>query len=271
MAPASDAELLGLFERLALDAGRAIMEVYNSDFAVISKADDSPVTEADRRAETIILAGLRAHCAGTACVAEEEVAAGITPPDLGKAFFLIDPLDGTKEFTRKGDDFTVNIALIRDGVPQVGVVYAPARRTLYTGRPGLAETATVSEAHDVVLSRRAVRVRAACAPIAVVASKSHRTPDTDAFIDRLPAAEIVSVGSSLKFCLVATGEADLYPRFGRTMEWDTAAGDAVLRAAGGKVVTLDGVPLAYGKRNQADDSDFANPYFIASSGAVPLA
>jgi 3'(2'), 5'-bisphosphate nucleotidase len=254
--------MLDLFERLALEAGREIMRVYCRDFAVDRKADASPVTEADRGAEGIILAGLREAWPEIPCVAEEEVSAGIVPADLGREFFLIDPLDGTKEFVNRRTDFTVNIALIRNGVPEAGVVFAPCTGKLYSGRPGRAEAMDV-DADCRIAARRPISVRAGNSPLAVVASRSHNTPETDAYIKSLGATEIVSVGSSLKFCLVAGGEADVYPRFGRTMEWDTAAGDAVLRAAGGTTVTLDGAPLAYGTRDQPHDSDFANPHFIA--------
>lgn len=267
-AAASDDEvMLAVFERLALDAGREVMRVFEAGCAVDKKSDSSPVTEADRESETIILAGLRAAYPDIPCVAEEEVAAGIVPPDLDGAFFLIDPLDGTKEFVNRRTDFTVNIALIRDGVPEVGVVFAPCSGRFFSGRPGRAEAIEVDGDFRIV-GRRRISVRTAVTPLAVVASRSHNTPETEAFIRDLGAAEIVSVGSSLKFCLLAAAEADIYPRFGRTMEWDTAAGDAVLRAAGGMTRTLDGEPLTYGKREQSDDADFANPHFIASGKAA---
>ncbi|WP_189605810.1 3'(2'),5'-bisphosphate nucleotidase CysQ [Mesorhizobium sp. M4B.F.Ca.ET.017.02.2.1] len=259
--------MLGVFERLALDAGREVMRVFHEGCAVDRKSDSSPVTEADRESEKIILAGLRAAYPAIPCVAEEEVAAGIATPDLDGVFFLIDPLDGTKEFVNRRTDFTVNIALIRHGVPEVGVVFAPCTGRFFSGRPGRAEAIEV-DGEFRITGRRPIAVRAGGTPLAVVASRSHNTPETDAFIRDLGAAEIVSVGSSLKFCLVAAAEADVYPRFGRTMEWDTAAGDAVLRAAGGMTRTLDGQPLAYGKRNQASDADFANPHFIATGKAA---
>ncbi|GAA2861639.1 3'(2'), 5'-bisphosphate nucleotidase [Aminobacter niigataensis] len=262
-AAASDEAILEVIERLALDAGRAVMEVFHSEIKVTDKADASPVTQADRAAERVILEGLRAAFPDVPCVAEEEVAEGIVPPELGQVFFLVDPLDGTKEFVRRHTDFTVNIALIRGGAPEIGVVYAPCTGRFFSGRPG---KAVAFEARDglAVSERRRVHVREGRQPLTIVASRSHRTPETDAFIKKVAAAEIVSVGSSLKFCLVAAGEADIYPRFGRTMEWDTAAGDAVLRAAGGITHTLDGAPLVYGKRNQADDEDFANPHFVST-------
>ena len=264
MAGVADDEVLAVCERLALSAGRAIMEVYEGDFDVAAKADSSPVTIADERAEAIILDGLRARFPGIVCVAEEEVSAGKLPPELGEAFFLVDPLDGTKEFIGKRPDFTVNIALVRAGVPAVGVVYAPAQGKLYAGRPGEAFVTSVTGDFEPG-ERRPIGVRARGETLRIVASRSHSTPQTDAFVARFPASELTSVGSSLKFCLLAAGEADLYPRFGRTMEWDTAAGDAVLRAAGGVTRTPDGGPFVYGKRNQPHDSDFANGWFVAAT------
>jgi 3'(2'), 5'-bisphosphate nucleotidase len=263
-AAASDDELmLGVFERLALAAGREVMRVFDTGCAVDQKSDSSPVTEADRESEKIILAGLRAAFPDIPCVAEEEASAGIVPPDLDNAFFLVDPLDGTKEFVNRRTDFTVNIALVRHGVPEIGVVFAPCTGRFFSGRPGGAEAIEVNGDYQII-GRRPIAARAGVAPLTIVASRSHNTPETEAYIRTVGAAEIVSVGSSLKFCLVAGAEADVYPRFGRTMEWDTAAGDAVLRAAGGMTRTLDGQPLAYGKRQQSDDEDFANPHFIAS-------
>lgn len=263
-----DASLLDLFERLALEAGRRILEVRNRGSATETKADSSPVTEADRAAEAVILTGLREALPGMGCVAEEEVAAGIVCDTSGGAFILVDPLDGTREFIGGKPDFTVNIALVRGGVPLIGTVYAPARGELFSGRPGLATFATVMPDFSIG-DRRKIAVRGLAGRPTVVASRSHRTPETDAFIENLGEAEICSIGSSLKFGLLARGEADFYPRLGRTMEWDTAAGDAVLRAAGGQTLTLDGKPLRYGKRNQADDADFANPWFIACGPAGP--
>jgi 3'(2'), 5'-bisphosphate nucleotidase len=260
-----DGKMLDLFERLAIEAGLAIMDIYDGECAVSHKADESPVTAADHAAEKIILRGLREAYPDIPCVAEEEVAGGHLPPDLGDAFFLIDPLDGTKEFINKRPDFTVNIALVRHGIPDIGVVYAPAAGKLFGGRPGRAELIVVGP-DGAQGERTAISMRNCGAKPTVVASRSHRTPETDDYIAKIGDVDLISVGSSLKFCLLASGEADHYPRFGRTMEWDTAAGDAVLRAAGGLTRTLDGQPLAYGKRKQAHDSDFANPHFVASAG-----
>jgi 3'(2'), 5'-bisphosphate nucleotidase len=262
--PSDDAAVLALFEGLALSAGRAIMAIFDAGIVFETKADASPVTEADRAAERVILEGLREALAGIACVAEEEIAAGVVPVLEGDAILLIDPLDGTKEFINRRKDFTVNIALVRKGVPKIGVVYAPARGVLYSGRPGEATEVSISPAFSPAV-RRKISARSANGPLTIVASRSHRTPETDEFIARFEGAEIVSVGSSLKFCLLASGEADLYPRFGRTMEWDTAAGDAILRAAGGMTRTTDGKPLAYGKCSQPGEPDFANAWFIADT------
>lgn len=262
-AASDDALMLHVFERLALAAGREVMRVFHAGCAVAHKADNSPVTEADQAAEKIILAGLREAFPDIACVAEEEASVGILPTDLGGVFFLVDPLDGTKEFVNRRTDFTVNIALIRKGSPEIGVVFAPCSRRFFSGMPGRAEAMEITDDYEIV-GRRSVAARVGTAPLAVVASRSHNTPETETYVRSLGVAEIVSVGSSLKFCLLASGEADVYPRFGRTMEWDTAAGDAVLRAAGGMTRTLDGKPLAYGKRNQPHDADFANPHFIAT-------
>ncbi|ODN66435.1 3'(2'),5'-bisphosphate nucleotidase CysQ [Methylobrevis pamukkalensis] len=200
-------------------------------------------------------------------VAEEEAAAGRVPATDDR-FFLVDPLDGTKEFVSRNGEFTVNVALIDKGVPVAGVVYAPALGDLYVAAGGRAFQARVEDGAVGALS--AISTRAAPAAITAIGSRSHGSGETEAYLGRYNVGAFRPAGSSLKFCLVACGEADLYPRFGRTMEWDTAAGDAVLRAAGGKVVTTDGSPLLYGKRNQPTDSDFANPYFIAAGGLDPL-
>jgi 3'(2'), 5'-bisphosphate nucleotidase len=267
---ADDAAMLTVFEELALAAGCRIMEIRDAGVTTELKPDSSPVTEADRAAEKIILEGLRRSFPGIPCVAEEECAGGRMPGDLGDAFFLVDPLDGTKEFVSGNTDFTVNIAFIRNGAPALGVVFAPATGRMFSGRPGSAEEISVGRDFTFA-SRKTVAVRRDNNPPLIVASRSHRTAETNAYIARFKDAEIVSVGSSLKFCLLASGKADLYPRFGRTMEWDTAAGDAVLRAAGGLTFTLDGNPLVYGKRNQTEDIDFANPWFIAGCGNAATA
>jgi 3'(2'), 5'-bisphosphate nucleotidase len=271
MTPAagSDAEIAATFERLALEAGRLVMDVFAAEFAVTSKQDQSPVTAADHASERHILEGLRAAFPGMICVAEEEMAAGLAPGALGEAFLLVDPLDGTREFCNHLPDFTVNIALIRGGAPAVGVVYAPARGEMYSAHAGQAEQIEIGDGY-VETARHPITVRTGTAPLTIVASRSHRTDDTDLYIRKFAAAEIVSVGSSLKFCMIAAGKADVYPRFGRIMEWDTAAGDAVLRAAGGITLTLDGRPLTYGKCGTPGVDDFVNPPFVAKGRVEEL-
>lgn len=247
---------------LALSAGREIMRIYEAGLKVEHKADQSPVTEADRNAEEIILAGLANRFPDVPVVAEEACSAGSVPAEIGDTFFLVDPLDGTREFINYRSDFTVNIALVHERVPVSGVVYAPARGELFCGYGDKAEFCKADE-QGRLAARQPISVRPCCKPPVIVASRSHRTPETDAFIADYPGAELISVGSSLKFCMIAAGSADIYPRFGRTMEWDTAAGDAILRAAGGRTVLPDGRALLYGKRDQPHDTDFANPHFIA--------
>ena len=249
----------------ALAAGRAVMEVYDGDIAVSVKSDASPVTLADERAEALILADLVRILPGVPVVAEEQVSGGHIPAALGDRFVLVDPLDGTKEFVSRNGEFTVNIAVVEAGRPVVGVVLAPALGEIYVGVVG--EGARIGRIDtDGAISWSPIAVRPTpAAGWSVLASRSHAGPETEALLARLPVGERVSAGSSLKFCRLAAGVADFYPRLGRTMEWDTAAGDAVLTAAGGTVTTLDGAPLAYGKREQAHDSDFANPWFLASA------
>ncbi|TZG27396.1 3'(2'),5'-bisphosphate nucleotidase CysQ [Sphingomonas montanisoli] len=259
--------LLDQIVRIAIDAGKEIMAVYDAGpCAAETKGDGSPVTEADARAEAVILAALAKISPDVPVVAEEEAAAGRIP-ECGGSFFLVDPLDGTKEFINRNGEFTVNIALISGDAPVAGVVYAPALGTIWAGAEG-AGARMASVAGSVVGAWSDIAVRPANGrPIDVVASKSHMTDETKEFLERYKVGQLISVGSSLKFCQVAQGLADLYPRLGRTMEWDTAAGDAVLRAAGGMVKAIDGTPMRYGKRQQADDVDFANGWFVASGAA----
>jgi 3'(2'), 5'-bisphosphate nucleotidase len=198
-------------------------------------------------------------------IAEEQMAAGIEPDISGGRFLLIDPLDGTREFINRNGEFTVNIALIEDGRPVAGIVYAPVVGVAYTGGPDGACKLTV-DASQTVLSRQAIHVRPVATPPIAVASRSYLDAETKRYLDELDPCECCTVGSSLKFGLVAEGKADVYPRFGRTMEWDTAAGDAVLRAAGGSVLAGDGQPLTYGKRGRNDAADFANGAFFAWGG-----
>jgi 3'(2'),5'-bisphosphate nucleotidase len=244
-------------------AGERIVACRAAGLAVETKADASPVTEADRQAERIILEALRELCPGTPVVAEEEAAEG-NIPEVGAEFLLVDALDGTRDFLKGGDDFTVNVALVRDGAPVLGVVGAPARGRIWAGIAGTGAFA---------VNRRRVapdRTGAHDGPFDIMRAIT-RTPETNDFIVRFPGARIVSVGSSLKFCTVAEGGADFYPRLGPTSQWDTAAGDAILRTAGGRVVTLDGAPLRYGPSNVPGAAAYLNPWFVATGGADPFA
>ena len=251
--------------RLALAAGARIMQVYDSpEFEVRAKSDASPVTEADEAADALISAGLRAAFPEVALVTEEQAA---THGQTLSTFLIVDPLDGTKEFVQRRGDFTVNIAYVQDGVPVRGVVYAPAKgRLFYTTADGRSVEETGPFGPEIgAIHAIGVNPTPDNRGLMVVASKSHRDQATDDYIGRYGVRDMTSAGSSLKFCLVATGEADLYPRLGRTMEWDTAAGDAVLRGAGGEVVRFDDhTPLTYGKPG------FENPFFIAYAPGVLL-
>lgn len=256
------------FRKLALEAGRRIMEIYaRAEIDSHQKGDQSPVTEADIAADALISSGLHDLYPDIPAVTEEE--AGSHEKRGHDRFFLVDPLDGTKEFLQKRGEFTVNIALIEDGEPVRGLVYAPAIGMLYqTNGSGRALSARVNgEGMVVEGTEQPIRVREPDnGALAVVASKSHRDRATDDYIARYNVGTFKSAGSSLKFCLLATGEADFYPRLGRTMEWDTAAGHAVLRAAGGEVLRFDDQqPLSYGKPG------YENPYFLAMAQGVELA
>jgi 3'(2'), 5'-bisphosphate nucleotidase len=249
----SASDLLEQVLRVARDAGAAVMQVYGTDHAVSSKTDQSPVTEADVRAEAIIIAALCTLTPDIPIVAEESVAAGEVP-SVGADFWLVDPLDGTKEFIGRNGEFTVNIALVHEGAPVLGVVFAPAIGRLFAGAQG--SGAFVED----LAGRRPIHCRISPPEgLTVVASRSHGDAAAlDAFLAGRKVASLASAGSSLKLCLVAAGEADLYPRLGRTMEWDIAAGHAVLLAAGGRLTDIAGEPLRYGK------PQFENPHFVAS-------
>ncbi|MFA1621796.1 3'(2'),5'-bisphosphate nucleotidase CysQ [Rhizobium mongolense] len=257
--------MLAIFEKAALEAGRTIIAIFDEGCAVATKADSSPVTRADEEAERIILAHLARSYPDIPVIAEESVAAGHVPDIEGKAFFLVDPLDGTREFVDRRREFTVNIAYVEHGVPLAGIVYAPALGIAFAGKAGHAEKLLIG-ADFTVTERIAITVRAPPAKRLALASRSHKSPATDSFLIEQAISECTNIGSSLKFCLLAEGKADVYPRFGRTMEWDTAAGDAILRAAGGTTVTMDGLPLTYGKTGGKADFDFANPDFISWGG-----
>jgi len=259
IAEADRPSLAAFIEETVVAGGALIMEVYETDFGAREKSENNPVTEADERAEALILEKLRAYAPDVPIVAEESAARGGLPDGGLAEFSLVDPLDGTKEFISRNGEFTVNIALVQDGVPVVGAVHLPAKDTTYVtdGAGGAYRRAGGGEPAPI-----------ACrtppdAGLTVVASRSHRDEATEDYLGRLPVREVVSAGSSLKLCAVAAGEADVYPRFGRTMEWDIAAGHAVLRAAGGRVCTVNGKDLTYGK------SGYDNPAFVAFGAGRP--
>lgn len=256
-------ELMAVMIAAAREAGALALAARAAGLRPEAKSDRSPVTEADREAERIILARLADACPALPVVAEESAAAGRLPERLGRRFLLVDPIDGTREFIAGRPEFTVNIALVEETRPVVGVVHAPALGTLYLGTPGGA----VRQRDDG--GRETIRVSRSGTGMRALASRSHRTAETDAFLARHAITDVSAVGSSLKFCRLAEGEADLYPCFGTTMEWDTAAGQAVLEAAGGRVVEPDGAPLAYGGPERAGAPRFRNPFFVAL-GAISL-
>lgn len=258
-------ELIEVMRRLAIEAGEKILQIYHADdMDVRSKDDASPVTAADEAADRLISEGLRRAFPDLALVTEEQSASHRAQ---GDSFLIVDPLDGTKEFVQRRGDFTVNIAWVDQGVPKFGVVYAPAKGRLFYSLPSggaVEELGPFDPAQRGKTKPIGVRTPDNTA-LMVVASKSHRDQATDDYIARYAVRDMTSAGSSLKFCLVASGEADLYPRLGRTMEWDTAAGQAVLASAGGIVVNFDDhKPLTYGKPG------YENPFFIAFAPGVRL-
>jgi 3'(2'),5'-bisphosphate nucleotidase len=244
---------------LAIDAGRAIMAIYAGDAETRWKHDATPVTAADLAAENIILAGLARLAPDIPVISEESAYLNGNTSKPG-IFFLVDPLDGTKEFLSRNGEFTVNIALVENSSPVAGVILAPAKARLFWGETGQGAFESALAADFTIAGPPFRRLSALPVPahrLRVVASRSHRDAETEVWLNSCDVGELLCAGSSLKFCLLAAGEADIYPRFGRTMEWDTAAGHAILSAAGGKVLTLHGTPLTYGKPS------FANPSFIA--------
>ena len=256
----SDDRLAETFAAIALEAGRAILDIYATGPRVRLKADRSPVSDADEKAEAIIRCALENLCPGLPIVAEEAVSRGEIP-EIGQEFILVDPLDGTREFIDRNGEFTVNIALVRDGSPCCGAVYAPALARLWVGgttaRTVEAKSGNMLPAADLW---RPIKVRAAPSQgLTALVSRSHCDAETEAWLAKLPVTARRDAGSSLKFCVLAEGAADVYPRFGPTMEWDTAAGHAVLQAAGGTVATAEGACLRYGKLEHG----FKNPGFIA--------
>lgn len=259
MAKLDLASLAAEIEELARGAGRIIAEIYATPFAVEAKADHSPVTLADRRAEEFILAGLGKLTPALPIIAEERVSAIGAPSSAGDLFWLVDPLDGTTEFVAKRDEFCVNIALVRDGAPILGVVHAPTNGVSYGGALAMGAWRRDAFGQSTPIAARTPKPQG----LRVALSRSHREAASEAWLaaQKFAIAEMVLTGSALKFCRLAEGDFDLYPRFGPTNEWDTAAGHAVLAAAGGSVRTLDGGDLRYGKPG------FKNPPFIARGRA----
>lgn len=246
-------ELIEPVVALAVDAGSAILEVYAADFAIQSKTDESPLTQADLTAHRIILAGLRALTPDLPVISEESGLPGFPERSQWSRYWLVDPLDGTREFVNRNGEFTVNIALIDSHRPVLGVVRVPVQGKTYIGCRGVGAELRRDGGQPVTLEV-AARSRT---PVRVVGSRSHRGSSLDAFLDRLGDAEMVAMGSSLKFCTVAAGGADVYPRLGPTSEWDTAAAQAVVEQAGGQVLQLDGNPLSYNAKEE-----ILNPFFV---------
>jgi len=242
---------------LAIDAGQAILEVYATDFDVQSKADQSPLTQADLASHHCIIAGLAALTPDIPIISEEEGLPSFEERGQWQRYWLIDPLDGTKEFVNRNGEFTVNIALIDSHKPVFGVVHVPVHEKTYVGCEGhgaeLREGDSITAIHVAESSGR---------PVRIVGSRSHRGSSLDAFLNKVGESDMIPMGSSLKFCVVAEGRADIYPRLGPTSEWDTAAAQAVVEQAGGTVLELDGKPLAYNAK-----SDILNPWFIVIGAA----
>ncbi len=256
-------DLLQTLRNIALAGGKEAMRHYGRLTDIVEKADKSPVTEADIAVDRILMSGLNSHFPSIGVVTEERTNSHQLGSS-GKQYFLVDPIDGTKEFIKETGEFTINIALIDDGKPVAGVVYAPAIGRMFSGLAGAGAYEDQTDLQcTMFLEKSAISVKE-CNPdeVTAVASKSHLTPETGEFLEFNGISKCKNAGSSLKFCLLATGEADIYPRYGPTMEWDTAAGHAVLSAAGGQVKDLSGLPLVYGK------TSLRNPNFIAASPTV---
>ena len=242
---------------LAIEAGRAILEVYATDFDVQEKGDESPLTQADLASHRCIVAGLRELTPDIPIISEEEGLPAFAERSQWQRYWLIDPLDGTKEFVNRNGEFTVNIAFIDNGRPLLGVVHVPVQEKTYVGCEGHGSELRAGD------GATPIRVAAAShSPVRIVGSRSHRGSSLDAFLDRVGESDMVPMGSSLKFCVVAEGGADIYPRLGPTSEWDTAAAQAVVEQAGGKVLELDGKPLSYNQKE-----DILNPYFVVIGAA----
>ncbi|MDJ0750862.1 MAG: 3'(2'),5'-bisphosphate nucleotidase CysQ [Woeseiaceae bacterium] len=243
---------------LAEDAGRAILEVYSTDFEVQSKDDASPLTQADLASHRWIDAGLRSLTPDIPVISEESGLADFEERSGWQLYWIVDPLDGTKEFVNRNDEFTVNIALVQDGAAILGVVHVPVYGRTYVGCQGIGAQRRDGDGDPVSINV----ATASGTPPRIVGSRSHRGESLDAFLTAIGNHEMVPMGSSLKFCVVAEGNADLYPRLGPTSEWDTAAAQAVVEQAGGSVVTLDGKPMKYNTK-----ADILNPHFLVVGAA----
>jgi 3'(2'), 5'-bisphosphate nucleotidase len=247
-------DLFGLAEALlpvALRAAAAIMTVYASAFTVERKLDDSPLTQADLESQRIILDGLATLTPGVPVLAEESAQAPWPERRSWSELWVVDPLDGTREFVKRNGEFAINIALVAGHEPVLGLIAVPARQVVYIGAAGLGADRRGADG-----SRATIRVGAPATPLRVVGSRSHSSPQLEAYLAHLAPYELLGVGSALKFCLLAEGNADLYPRFGPTSEWDTAAGQALLEAAGGHVTRMDGHRLRYNCRESVINGDF---------------
>jgi 3'(2'), 5'-bisphosphate nucleotidase len=238
---------------IAITAGRAILDVYGQDFEVVQKADESPLTQADLASHRVIRDALARMTPDLPLLSEESADISFATRSSWSQYWLVDPLDGTKEFINRNGEFTVNIALVRDHEPVLGVVHVPVSGVTYTGVVGAGASRKPSGS-----PAESIRVQVPCAdPLRVVGSRSHANPRLQHYLQRVGSYELISMGSSLKFCLLAEGKADLYPRLGPTSEWDTAAAHAVVLAAGGRIVTLQNRPLQYNRKES-----FLNPEFI---------
>jgi 3'(2'), 5'-bisphosphate nucleotidase len=250
-------ELIEPIVALATEAGQAILEVYATDFDVQEKSDESPLTQADLASHNCIVAGLKQLTPDIPIISEEDGLPTFEERRQWQRYWLIDPLDGTKEFVNRNGEFTVNIALIDSHRPVFGVVYVPVQDKTYLGCEG--HGAELRESGSVTPIRVA---DASSTPVRIVGSRSHRGSSLDTFLERLGETDMVPMGSSLKFCVIAEGRADIYPRLGPTSEWDTAAAQAVVEQAGGKVLELDGRPLSYNAKE-----DILNPWFVVIGAA----
>ncbi len=239
--------------QIARDAGDAIMDIYSGEFDVELKGDNSPLTAADKASHDVILDGLHKHFPGIPILSEEGRDIPYEERSQWRRFWLVDPLDGTKEFIKRNGEFTVNIALVEEGTAVAGVVYVPEQEKTYLGISEKGAWLRTGEEIPVEIKVREANDEAG---LTVVMSRSHPSPELAEYLEKINVADALPVGSSLKLCVVAEGRADIYPRLGPTMEWDTAAGHAVVEAAGGTVTQVDGEPLRYNKEN------LLNPYFI---------